>query len=514
MSGAQLDRTDHTQIFIDGEWTTPHGTTVLEDIDPAHGTIWATCVSGDAEDVDRAVSAAGQAFTGRAWSQLAPVQRGKLLNRLADLVGEHSQSLAAADSRSSGTLYRESLAGDITFAQEVLRYFGGWADKIEGRTIPVGGTVSAATFREPVGVIGAIIPWNAPISSTAWKLAPALAAGCTVVLKPSEYSSTSAFELMNLIDQAGFPPGVVNLVPGTGASVGDPLVRHPGVSKIAFTGSNATASQIMATAAPALKRVSFECGGRNPMLVFDDCDIEQASIVATVSSFIRAGQACSLGSRLYVQRGIFDEFIERLCARADRIVVGDPFKDASQMGPIAHADQLAKVERYVRFGAEEGAELLAGGRRPDTGVDAGGLYFRPTVLRAADNSLRVVQEEIFGPVVTVAPFDDEDEAVALANDTRFGLTAGIWTNDVRRAQRLPRRLNAGTVWVNTYRFIHWALPYGGRGLSGFGRENGAEALDLYTETKTVIQDAATSRPDPYDPNLHTAISLQGVAVDE
>jgi aldehyde dehydrogenase (NAD+) len=377
-------------------------------------------------------------------------------------------------------------------AADWFTFFAGAADKIRGAQVPVGESAHAYTRRQPVGVVGAILPWNSPISLSSWKLAPALAAGNTVVLKPAELTPASAMELARLVAEAGFPAGVVNVVPGFGPVAGAALAAHPGVDKISFTGEHRTAQRIMAAAAGNLKRVSFECGGKSPYLVFADADLDRALTVAVHSAFRSTGQSCSLASRVFVQRPVYEEFAVALAQRASRIRVGRPLDPATHIGPHTSAEQLAKTNSYIDYGRAAGFRLLCGGGRPN-GFDRG-YYVEPTVFADVTNDSRLGQEEVFGPVLSVLPFDTEDEAVAMANDTRYGLVGGLWTSDVARAHRVAARIEAGLVSVNTFRPILPSLPYGGFKYSGIGRENGLEVLDEYTETKAVYVDLSTTEP--------------------
>jgi aldehyde dehydrogenase (NAD+) len=377
-----------------------------------------------------------------------------------------------------------------------LTFFAGAADKIYGETIPYKPDAHAFTRREPVGVVGAILPWNSPMSLYSWKLGPALATGCTVVLKPAELTPVSAMELGALIAEAGVPAGVVNIVPGYGHVAGAALAAHPKVDKITFTGEHRTAQEIMRSAAVNLKRISFECGGKSPHIIFEDADLERAVTVATHGAFRSTGQSCSIGSRLFVQRSIYDRAIDLLVESAARIRVGMPLDAATHIGPHTSAEQLAKTNRYIEYGKDAGFRLLLGGKRP-AGFERG-YFVEPTIFADVDNGSRLAQEEIFGPVLAVIPFDSEAEAVAMANDTQYGLVAGLWTRDVGRAHRVAAQLEAGLVSVNTYRPVHWMLPYGGYKMSGIGRENGFDAVNEYLETKTVVIDyAETPPPDPF-----------------
>ena len=381
-------------------------------------------------------------------------------------------------------------------AADWLTFFAGAADKIYGDTIPYKPDAHAFTRREPVGVVGAILPWNSPMSLYAWKLGPALACACTVVLKPAELTPVSAMELGKLVVEAGFPRGVVNIVPGYGHVAGAAIAAHPKVNKITFTGEHRTAQEIMRSAAVNLKRISFECGGKSPHIIFADADLERAATVATHGAFRSTGQSCSLGSRLFVQRAVYDEVVAMLVQRAGRIRIGMPLDAATHIGPQTSAAQLDKTNRYIQLGKDEGYRLLLGGKRP-AGFERG-YFVEPTIFAEVDNRSRLAQDEIFGPVLAVIPFDTEAEAVAMANDVQYGLVAGLWTRDVGRAHRVAAQLESGLVSVNTYRPVHWMLPYGGYKMSGIGRENGFSAVDEYLETKTVVIDYAEAPPpDPF-----------------
>ncbi|MFI5614867.1 aldehyde dehydrogenase [Amycolatopsis sp. NPDC051903] len=489
---AQMRRYD--RLYIGSEWVEPHSGRVIRSIDPSTEAVWAEVAEADEQDVDAAVAAARAAMTGPWRTKITPTQRGALLLKLAELLRRDADRLAAIESRDNGKPVRDT-RGEMLRAADWFTFFAGAADKIRGAEVPVGASAHAYTRRQPVGVVGAILPWNSPISLSSWKLAPALAAGNTVVLKPAELTPASALELAKLIEEAGFPPGVVNVVPGFGPVAGQALVAHPGVNKITFTGEHRTAQKIMATAAGTLKRVSFECGGKSPYLVFADADLDRALTVAVHSAFRSTGQSCSLASRVFVERPAYEEFTKNLADRASRIRVGLPTDPRTHIGPHTSAEQLAKTRSYIDYGKEAGFRLLTGGGRP-AGLDRG-YFVEPTVFADVDPASRLAQEEVFGPVLAVMPFDTEAEAVAMANDTRYGLVGGLWTSDVSRAHRVAAQIETGLVSVNTFRPILPALPYGGFKMSGIGRENGLEVLDAYTETKAVYVDLSTT--DPADP---------------
>ncbi|MTD53308.1 aldehyde dehydrogenase family protein [Amycolatopsis sp. RM579] len=485
---------EYDRLFIGGEWTAAHSGRVIESIDPATEAVWAEVAEADEHDIDRAVAAARAAMTGP-WASMPPAQRGALLLRLAELLRRDADRLAEIESRDNGKPIRDT-RGEMLRAADWFTFFAGAADKIRGAEVPVGAQAHAYTRRQPVGVVGAILPWNSPISLASWKLAPALAAGNAVVLKPAELTPVSALELAKLVAEAGFPAGVVNIVPGYGGVAGAALAAHPDVDKITFTGEHRTAQKIMASAAGTLKRISFECGGKSPYLVFADADLDRALTVAVHSAFRSTGQSCSLASRVFVQRPVYEEFATRLAERAARIRVGLPLDPKTHIGPHTSAEQLAKTRSYIDYGRDAGFRLLCGGGRPD-GFERG-YFIEPTVFADVDNTSRLAQEEVFGPVLSVLPFDTEDDAVAMANDTRYGLVGGLWTSDVARAHRVAARIETGLVSVNTFRPILPALPYGGFKMSGIGRENGLEVLDDYTETKAVYVDLSTMEPaDPF-----------------
>lgn len=480
--------------FIGGDWVPSSSGTTLDSIDPSTEEVWAEIPAGTAADVDLAVSAARDALHGP-WSRLTATARGDVIRRLGDLLDQHAPRLGELETRDNGKVLSET-TNEVRRAASWLRYYAGAADKVESAVIPFKPDAHAFTRFEPVGVVGAITPWNSPISLYSWKLGPALATGNTVVLKPAESTSVSAFAFAQLVREAGIPDGVVNIVAGLGSTVGAALSAHPGVDKVTFTGSYPTAQTIMRAAANGLKRVSFECGGKSPHIVFADADLERAAIVATHSAFRSTGQSCSLGSRLLVQREVYDDFLAEIAARAGRIRVGMPLDERTHIGPHSSADQLRKTLDYIRIGTEAGGRIVAGGGRAP-GFDRG-YFVQPTVFADLDNESRLAREEVFGPVLTVIPFDTEDDAVRLANDTTYGLVAGLWTRDVGRAHRVSSRLEAGLVSVNTFRPTHWTLPYGGYKQSGLGRENGQAVLREYVEVKSVVIDYSGEPPvDPF-----------------
>jgi len=482
------------RLFIGGEWVEPLDGGLRGSIDPATGESWGDVAYGGPADIDRAVAAARTAFEGP-WRRMPGWERAALLRRLADLYATQVEALAQIESRDNGRALRES-RGDIGLHSQYYHWFASLADKLGGRTIPMDDSVHAFTSRLPVGVVGTITPWNVPLMAAAWKLGPALAAGCTVVLKPAEQTPASSLALARLFEEAGFPPGVVNVVPGDGPTAGAHLVAHPGVDKIAFTGEGATAKTILKTGADTLKRFSFELGGKAPHIIFADADLEQALNAATGSAWALCGQSCALGSRVLVERPVYDRVVEEFRRRAAKVRVGMPLDPATHMGPQAHRQQLDKTLSYIGIGKDEGAELVTGGSRIG-GEFAGGYFVEPTVFAGVSPAMRIAQEEIFGPVAAIIPFEGEDEAVAIANGTRYGLTAGLWTGDVGRAHRVANRIEAGMVWVNTYRYIRWSTPYGGFKASGWGRENGIEALDSYLETRTTIVSTTGAFADPF-----------------
>ena len=483
-------------LFIAGEDVRPNAGRTLASIDPTTGAGWAEIAAADASDVDTAVKAAGDAFSGEAWRSLSPTRRGRLMMRFADAISENATEIARVETRDNGKLYKEML-GQLRVIPEWLYYFGGLADKVEGRVIPHDrASVFNYTLREPVGVVGIIIPWNSPVLLTMYTLAPALAAGNTVVIKPSEHASASVIETVRLAEQVGFPPGVINVVTGDGEA-GKALVDHPGVARISFTGSDATGKQIAAGAASRLAGSTLELGGKSANIVFADCDLEAAEAGILAGIFGAAGQTCVAGSRALVAAELHDELLERLQRRTNAIRLGDPMDEGTQMGPIANPPQLERVARMVDDARAAGAQVVAGGEHGQVDGLPGGLFYRPTILSGVGNDSRIAQEEVFGPVLTVIPFRDEAEAIALANGTRYGLAAGLWTNDVRRAHRVARELQAGTVWINLYRAITYNSPFGGYKASGLGRVNGAEAIEEFLQTKSVWCELSSEVQDPF-----------------
>ena len=485
----------YDRLYIGGEWVAPHSARAIASIDPATETVWAEVAEADDTDIDKAVAAARAAMAGPWRNKITATQRGLLLYKLAELIKRDTAKLAELETKDNGKPLRDTIS-EVQRAIDWLTYFAGAADKIQGEQIPFKPDALAYTRREPVGVVGAILPWNSPILLYAWKIGPALAAGNAMVLKPAEQTPVTALEIAKLVQEAGFPAGVFNVVPGYGATAGAALAKHTGVNKMSFTGSYATAQKIMALASVNLKRCTFECGGKSPHIIFADADFDRALTVAVHSAFRSTGQSCSLGSRLFVQRSIYSEFVEKVAERSRRIRIGAPLDKKTHIGPQTSAEQLAKTESYIALGRQEGARLIAGGGRPK-GFDRG-YYIEPTVFADVDNRSRLAQEEIFGPVLAAIPFDTEEEVLHMANDVNYGLVAGLWTSDVSRAHRVAGQLEAGLVTVNTFRSTHWMLPYGGYKLSGIGRENGLEALHAFTELKTIVVDfEANAAPDPF-----------------
>jgi (Z)-2-((N-methylformamido)methylene)-5-hydroxybutyrolactone dehydrogenase len=450
---------------------------------PYTGEIWASIARGSAQDIDRAVHAANGALP--VWNAIKPPERGRLMIKLAELVESNTEPLAAAEVRDNGKLYLEMLA-QVRMVADWFRYYGGLADKIEGAVIPTGKpNMFTFTRHEPLGIVGLITPWNSPLLLLAHKLATALAAGNVAVVKPSEFTSASTLEFAELFAKAGFPPGVVNVVTGFGHEAGAALVAHPMIAKVAFTGSEMAGMRINETAARSLKHVALELGGKSPNIVFEDADLEAAVVGAIAGIFAASGQTCIAGSRLLLQRSIHDQFIARLAKIAGEARIGDPMQAATNVGPVATQPQYEKVLQYIQIAKAEGARCELGGG-PYTGPGAGGGRFvSPTIFTGVNNQMRIAREEVFGPVLAVIPFDTEEEAFQIANDTPYGLAAGVWTSDIGRALRASERLQAGTVWVNTYRIGGTSTPFGGFKRSGMGREGGIDAIKEWVNTKTV-----------------------------
>lgn len=474
---------NHYKLFIGGKWVSALSGKTFESIIPATGEVNAVVSEAGAEDVDLAVKAARNAFESGPWASMSPGDRGRLLYKAALKMWEKADFLAEAESRDNGLPINETKFIAIPATIDVLEFYAGLANKIQGETLASSADRLSYTLKEPLGVIGAIVPWNFPLMLAMWKLAPALAAGNTIVIKPSEQTPVSILELAHIFQEVGIPDGVINVVPGLGSTAGDALVSHPGIDKIAFTGSTRTGKLIMQSAGKNLKPVSLELGGKSPNIIFEDASLEDAVNMSAFGIYFAQGQVCAAGSRLFVQESIYDKFMDLFIRKAQSIRVGNPLDSRTQMGPQVSEQQLKKIEGYISAGLEEGANLVTGGRRFS---EAGnGYYFMPTIFENVTNGMTIAREEIFGPVVSVIRFKDEEDALAKANDTIYGLASGVWTNDLKRAHRMARRIKAGTVWVNAYNFLDSAAPFGGTKQSGFGRELGLQAINLYTETKHV-----------------------------
>ncbi|NLU72695.1 aldehyde dehydrogenase [Streptomyces sp. HNM0575] len=486
-------------LFIDNKQAEPDTDAFVEVTNPATGEVWARVPDASEADVGRAVASARRAFEEGEWPKYRAADRARFLIRFGEAVADHAEELARLQVDENGKLMRE-MAGQAELMPEYFNYYAGLAQLPTGTTNPLHVTdMLNYTVREPLGVVGAITPWNSPLLLLAWKLGPALAAGNTVVAKPSEVTPVSTIRFAELAAECGLPPGVFNVVTGLGTPSGTALTGHPDVDKIAFTGSTATGQAIASQAGATLKRVSLELGGKSPNIVFDDADLTSAVNGLVAGIFGASGQTCMAGSRILVQESVYDEVAAELAARADAVRVGDPHDGGSEMGTIASRAQYEKVLRYIDLAAADGARLAAGGSAAAVEGLPEGLFVRPTVFADVTNEMRIAQEEVFGPIAAVIPFRDEAEAVRIANDTPFGLAAGVWTGSVQRAHRVAGRLRAGTVWVNNYRKTSYATPFGGFKQSGLGRENGADALREYTEEKSVWVDTGQGVKDPFNP---------------
>jgi acyl-CoA reductase-like NAD-dependent aldehyde dehydrogenase len=485
-------------MLIGGRWLPSASNTWFASVNPFTAMPWAYVPRGTKTEVDWAVAAAKEAFRPQSdWRKMTATARGALLRRLGDLVAADAERLATIETTDNGKLLAEMRA-QLNYIPQWFHYFGGLADKIEGRVIPIDKPgVFNFTREEPLGVVAAITPWNSPLLLAAWKLAPALAAGNTVVWKPSEFSSVSALVFGELFEKAGFPAGVVNIVTGYGNEVGEPLVTHPDVAKVAFTGGDKTGEQVYQMAARGLKHVTLELGGKSANIVFDDADLDAAVNGVVSGIFAATGQTCIAGSRALIHRPIHGEFVDRLLALAKTARMGDPLDSATQVGPITTLPQYEKVLDYIRIAKEEGAVCRLGGKRGGRSECGSGWFVEPTVFTDVRPEMRIANEEVFGPVLSIIPFDDEEEAIRIANNTVYGLAAGVWTTSMRRALMMSERLEAGTVWVNTYRAVSYMSPFGGYKRSGLGRESGAEAIREYLQTKSVWIDISGNSPNPF-----------------
>ncbi len=490
------DKLLNLKMFIGGKWINSNSNRTFNVINPYTGKVWAKVPRGTASDVNQAVHSARLAFDSGEWGRLSGMERGKIMYRLADLIRENVSHLANIETKQNGKLLRET-EGQMKVLPDYYSYFAGLADKIDGRTIPYKDNFLIYTVREPLGVVAAITPWNSPLLILTYKLAPGLAAGNTFVIKPSSHTPVSTLEFARLFEQANFPPGVVNVITGTSDEVGGPLARHTGIDKMAFTGSTNVGIEIAKNTLSHLGKVTLELGGKSPNIVFDDADMDSALSGVISGIFAATGQTCVAGSRLLIQEGVYQQFVDRLIKRTKSIKLGDPTEPTVEMGPVAFEEQLKKIQEYVLTAVRDGAKILSGGRRPSDGSHKKGLFFEPTILGDVDNESRVSQEEIFGPVLSVIKFKDEDDCIRIANQSSYGLAAGIWTKDIQRAHRVAKRIKAGTIWINCYRSVSYSVPFGGYKSSGIGRENGIESLNEFTQVKAVWVETSGKIRDPF-----------------
>jgi aldehyde dehydrogenase (NAD+) len=470
-----------TQCFIGGQWVPAASGKTFETVNPATEEVIADVAAGDAADVDLAAKAARKAFESGPWAKMDARDRGRLINKLADLIEDELDELAALETLDNGKPIRDARGADLPLVIDCLRYYAGYADKLHGQTIPVRGNYFTYTRREPVGVAGQIIPWNFPMLMVSWKWGPALAAGCTIVMKPAEQTPLTCLRMARLAQKAGIPDGVINVVPGYGETAGAAIVKHPGIDKVAFTGSGETAQIIMRDAAPTLKRLTFELGGKSPNIVFADADLDAAAVGSHFGLYFNQGQCCCAGSRLFVEDKVYDKFIDRIASMNTSRKLGDPLDPQTEQGPQVDQVQFDKIMHYIDLGKREGAKCLTGGNR----WGDRGYYIEPTLFVGVKDDMAIAKDEIFGPVLSVLRFKDLDEIVERANNTTYGLAAAVWTRDIGKAHYLANKIRAGTVWVNCYDVFDAAAPFGGFKMSGMGRELGERGLDAYTEWKTV-----------------------------
>jgi aldehyde dehydrogenase (NAD+) len=480
-SGATKPTVRQTECFVDGQWVPARSGKTFATINPATEEVIADIAEGDAEDVDAAVKSARKALEHGEWARMDARERGRLMHRLCDLMEAEADELTALESLDNGKPIRDARTADLPLAVDCLRYYAGFADKLTGQTIPIRGNYFCYTRREPVGVVGQIIPWNFPMLMVAWKWGPALAAGCTIVMKPAEQTPLTCLRMARLAQKAGIPDGVINVVPGYGPTAGAAIVRHPDVDKIAFTGEHVTAQVIMREASATLKRLTFELGGKSPNIVFADADIDAAIAGTHFGLYFNQGQCCCAGSRVFVEKKIHDRFVERICDMNEQRRLGDPLDPTTDQGPQVDRAQFDKIMKYIELGKSEGASCLTGGAR----FGEKGYFIQPTVFDQVTDDMSIAQDEIFGPVMSVLTFTDVDEVIQRGNNTFYGLAAAVWTKDIAKAHYLAAKLKAGTVWVNCYDVFDAAAPFGGFKMSGQGRELGERGLDAYLETKTV-----------------------------